>query len=236
VATFVSRSIACPSCNHVHQTSLVISLNAVRRPDLVEEVVSDQFQRIVCAACGTRFEADDPFVYIDFDHKLWIACLPARGEQGWHRYEQESQHTWEENMLRNAAPLVRKEAAHFSVRTVFGLTPLRDKLVTRFAGLDDRWLEVLKLLLMIETENYGPGWRPHLWNATEDKLWFTLPNQTEMLVVARSRYTDLVMDPLQWIQVLESVSCGPYVDVGRLMIGGERTVEGVTFPYNQSPK
>ena len=39
--------------------------------------------------------------------------------------------------------------------------------------------------------------------------------------MARIRYTSLMLEPLEWVTALEVFSKGLYVDVGRLLIGGQ---------------
>ena len=230
MSTFVPRTCRCPACGHAEERRIAVSLSGVLRPDVVEEITHDRFQDFACEGCGQRYVVDDPLIYIDFARKHWVACLPARGEVGWHRYEQESWHAWELNMLRNAPPMVRQQAGGFTIRTVFGLAALRDKLVALRAGLDDRWLEVLKLALMREQGVLSIAHRPRLRVVEADRLRLTVRSRAMELIVPRSRYEALLLSPLGWISALEAVSRGPYVDVGRLLIGGEEAVEGAAFP------
>ena len=226
MSTFATRRCTCPRCGASEERSLAVTLDG---SDQAEAILSDRFQSFSCG-CGASYVVDDPFVLVDFERGHWIAALPARNEAAWRRFEHESHQLWQLHVVRSAPPIVREMGARMTIRTTFGLAGLRDKLVALRSGLDDVALELLKLDLMRSELGLAPSLRPRLAAVEADRLLFTVRGRTEHLAVPRERLDDIALDPLEWAVAHESVSRGPYVDVGRLLIPGHDEAARAAFP------
>ncbi|MCB9762285.1 MAG: CpXC domain-containing protein [Alphaproteobacteria bacterium] len=229
MSTFHPRTIRCPACGATTTRMIAVSINGPRRPDVVDAAKAGVFQRFTCTQCGAGYQVDHPMVYLDFEKGLWIAMYPARWEQSWRHYENEPRDDWRRNMIVNAPPLVRSMSGKFRIRAVFGLDALGDKLACLDGGLDDVFLELLKLDLMRSTQGlvFHPARRPRLREIHPDRLVFfvaggadgaTPPHSME---VPRSRYAALAANAVEWAAGMEAVSGGPYIDVGRALIPGD---------------
>ncbi len=224
MSTFEDREVRCPHCGEREVRSVAVSLNAPRRRDLERAIVEGQFQLAACSHCGQFFGVDDPMILMDFDRGFWIGMFPARWESGWKRVEREPLDAWRRSMVENAPPVVRSWGKDFRVRSVFGLPALRDKLLCFLAGIDDRFLELLKLKLMRGPLTLHPAARPRLIDVDTRMLTFEIPRDDKQIVVDRQALEDIQLDPLGWAKALDEVSRGPYVDVGRILIGGDAQI------------
>ena len=130
-------------------------------------------------------------------------------------------------MLERCPPIVRSWAPGFTIRTVFGIDRLREKLVAHAAGIDDRVLEAFKLELLRGMGPYGlsSACRPRLRNVDEDHAWFRVPRpevgnagRLAIVKIARAEITRIARDPIEWKPLMESLSAGPYVDLGRIFV------------------
>lgn len=166
-------------------------------------------------------------LYVDFDQGHWVVMLPAQGEKGWARHEQEAVASWRQNMVVNAPPMMRRLSGKTQVRCVFGLAALREKLLAWQAGLSDSWLEVLKIELMRSGVGWSPARRPRLIHAG-DTLRFEVGS--ERLEVDTALLARIQGQPLDWLSAHEAISSGPYVDVGRLLLPGQTRLETGTLP------
>ena len=229
MSTFVDRNIPCPSCSFVQVRSVAKSLNGPRVPEVVDEILAARFQRYACDECGTSYTVDLPLVFLDFDARIWIGMFPLAWELRWAELEDQPRESWSKNMIDHAPPIVRSMSEGFRIRAVFGLDALREKLLCFHAGLDDAYLELLKLDLMRSTEGllFHPGHRPSLIEVDDEGLVFAIDGMSESgaprpgrLEVPRARLEGMRMDPAAWEPALRKVKQGPYVDVGRIMLGG----------------
>lgn len=233
MTSYAPRKVSCPRCGHQDSCRLPVAVRAEDEPELVEDLRAGRLRVFACSACEHTYAVDDPLAWLDFERKHWIVCLPAGGERSWRTYENDSMTAWRESMVTHAPPLVRDMSGGFTVRTVFGLAALRDKVVALHAGLDDAWLEVLKLDLIRTVLRFLPEDRPRLIDVRDDALIFTVATRPgEVLAIPRSTYDALCMDPLSWMAAHEQVTRGPYVDVGRLLFSGraEASVESLPQP------
>jgi hypothetical protein len=223
VSTFAQRTYPCPTCKVEARRTVAVSLNGGRRADLREAILTGGFQGFTCEACGMPYRVEDPFVYVDFERKDWISMFPPARERQWPALESEPVEDWRQSMVVHAAPVARARSEGMKVRAVFGLAALREKLLCFAHGLDDGWLEVLKLDLM-RTPAVGlpfhPDARPRLTAVHPDKL--ELATHRGPMLVAREHLAEIQIDAIEWSEAYEALTRGAYVDLGRILLAPPR--------------
>ena len=222
MSTFARRRYPCPTCRVEAERDVAVSLNGGRRDDLRSAILAGTFQRYRCASCGAEYLVDDPFVYLDFGRKEWIASYPPSREREWPALETEPVEDWRTTMITHAAPVAREMSSGFRIRAVFGLAALREKLLCFEHGVDDGWLEVLKLDLMRSVPGIGlhPDRRPRLVDVLPDAL--VVAGAFGVLRVSRDALTQIRTDPIEWSEAWEAVTRGAWVDVGRVLLAPDR--------------
>ena len=149
MSTFTTVTLPCPTCGVPAARRLVESANAARHPAFRAQILDGTFQRFVCGSCGGPSVYERELLYTDLPRGQLIGVFPSdrRGEGT--ALEPAFRRTMDtlaaEPGLRGRSPGL--------VRLVFGYPALREKLVAADAGLDDRAVEALKLLLLART-----GW------------------------------------------------------------------------------
>ena len=143
MAVFHPCAIRCV-CGNPITVQLAKSINVTRAPAFRAHILAGEFHRAACPACSRNFTVETTFYYTDFARNSLFKVLP-RGDR----------HTW-----RHASGEVEKASSYIpptvmvdagrTLRVVFGMDELREKLVAQDAGLDDRVLELLKVLLIYE--------------------------------------------------------------------------------------
>jgi CpXC protein len=223
MSKFATRILHCPRCRAPAERSLAVSLNAARTPQARQAILDGSFQRFRCIGCGQAAVADDPFMYVDFDRKDWIALFPLAWEGEWRRRETEPRRAFDLCFAGPGAAATARSLAHgFRVRATFGVEALREKLVAFSAGIDDACLEALKLELMRTTPGlcFNPGGRPRLTGADDERLTFSARGERKLLEVnvPRSAYDRLAAARDQYAPLLDRLSGVPWVDLGRLFL------------------
>lgn len=227
MSIYEKRMLTCPHCGHQVEKSVAVSLNAARARVQRQEILDGTFQRFECETCHERFRADGPLIYIDFDQKVWIGVFPAPWESAWWKHEQEPALSFQRNIEENSPPMVKEWAPGFVIRAVFGLEGLREKLVAHAAGIDDRVLEAYKLDLLRGMGPYELSGRarPRLRKVEGGELFFHVPRpepgnpgRVAMVRVAAAELGRIEANRAAWGQTLDTLSEGPYVDLGRIFI------------------
>lgn len=227
MSIYEKRTLACPHCGQEVEKSVAVSLNAARARVQRQAILDGTFQRFECETCHERFRADGPLIYIDFDRKVWIGVFPAPWESAWWKHEQEPARAFQRNIEENSPPMVKEWAPGFVIRAVFGLEGLREKLVAHEAGIDDRTLEAYKLDLLRGMGPYELSGRarPRLRKVEGGELFFHVPRpepgnpgRVAMVRVAAAELARIEANRAAWAPTLDTLSEGPYVDLGRIFI------------------
>ena len=223
MSTFVKTETTCRSCGATTTRNVATSVNAVRSPWLREEVLDGTFQRTLCESCGAPQVHVIPFLYVDFGRKILIGVFPESELERWPALEAEAQRAFRENVASSSAEFARELADDVRVRTVFGLSALREKVTILEASLDDAAVEAVKLRLLLDRDDIrrdadapfffleagdhelrfaaevrdGPGWR------------------LEVVPSPRAVYDDLAARAAP--ELTDALAAGPFCDRRRLL-------------------
>ncbi|MBP2327197.1 hypothetical protein JOF56_007582 [Kibdelosporangium banguiense] len=224
MSVFRPQPMTCTACGHVNVETVAMSLHGSRVPQIVESIVAGTFQCYTCGGCGIGYRADGPVIYVDFETKRWIGEFPATMERGWASLEQQPMDVFRQSLIDLAPAFLRAEADGFTVRAVFGLAALAEKIRLLEAGLDDRAVEVAKLAIVLRTGAVmSPSHRPRVVEADAESvrmvLWSPDPLEQFSLTVPTEDIVSLATSD-DWRPVLREMQIGPYVDLGRIMLDG----------------
>jgi hypothetical protein len=148
MSVFRSVDVECPGCGTVARVNLVLSVNADRRPDLRDAIVDGSFQRFACASCGTSQRIDPAFTYVDLARKQYVGVWPTARRGDWQAAAAETEAAFENAYGKAATGKAKDLGEGVQVRAVFGWPALVEKILAAGAGIDDRTLELLKILVM----------------------------------------------------------------------------------------
>ena len=150
MSTLVPTRFPCQRCGAEVYGLIADSLNANRTPWVLPGILDGSLHRFPCPGCGLRFVVDKELLYTDFARQHFIGVFPLADQPRFLECGALVEQTFAEALVERAPAALRKEAAGFAVRVVFGLAELREKLLCFRAGLDDRVLEMVKLAVMAE--------------------------------------------------------------------------------------
>jgi hypothetical protein len=235
VSVFRPMTMTCPRCATANVETVAVSLHGPRVPDVVEAIVAGTFQCFACAHCGLPYRADGPLIYVDFEAKRWIGEFPVTMEPAWSRLEQQPMDAFRQSLIDLAPAFLRSEADGFTVRAVFGLDALAEKIRLMDAGLDDRAVEVAKLALCTRPGAVlAPGRRVRVVAAGPSSITMQVWSRPSPDRAPELRAVTMGVDEVaalaasaDWAPALREMRIGPYVDVGRIMLDGRaETVPG----------
>jgi hypothetical protein len=207
------RTLTCSTCQTPFSVQVATSLNAVRAVTAREAVLAGRLHHFACPACGQEHRVETTFGYMDVHHKHWLAVFPPDAVERWPACETAAHDAfW---TVTDHAPMMWNfQAIELSVRCVFGLDGLQEKLRIWEAGLDDALVEMWKA----ELEHADPSLTAaplHFVRIEADEAIFAHAGQ-DSLAAPLARYT--VLRALRAVLQEQSPSLfrGPFVDRRRL--------------------
>jgi len=134
----------CGSCGAEVSVLVIESANPTRHPPFQAALLARTLLRERCPACGNVQEHYEKFLWTDLPARLCVAVLRPEWRGDWRLVEADARTLLVP--LRDEGPqFVRDWNTGVALRVAFGLEELREKVVCRLAGIDDRVLEAIKI-------------------------------------------------------------------------------------------
>ena len=218
-------TVNCPQCSEPLEVSWAGSVNGGRHSALRDAILDETFQVETCPSCEAKFRLPSHVSYLDIGRKHWILAEDVPELPNWAQHETKAKALFDETFGAKAPKPAQELAEGVQPRLVFGWQGLREKLICTELSLDDVYLELLKMAMLISSENtqIGDNIALRLYSGDEANLKFNIvESQTEKIVstadVPRSAYDAIVNDDAAWQPLLQELSGKTFVDVARLMI------------------
>lgn len=122
-------TITCPHCQAETDHKVLDHINIDRNPELRTKVQDLSCFRVQCPNCGETVLAVHPCLYHDMANQFMVWLWPEEGEAPHAQFD----------------PL-----AGYTLRRVDSLNAFREKINVLECGLDDRAVEIMKLLLFTQ--------------------------------------------------------------------------------------
>lgn len=124
--------------------NLADCINIRRTPAVRDAIIRGDYNRIASDDGSHMVTVEKPFFYTDFDRKQFFLVKPRAERHTWKEASEQLQ-----RMMKGVPQLYTKvEGVKF--RVIFGMGELREKLVADEEGLDDRMIELLKVLVIYD--------------------------------------------------------------------------------------
>ena len=139
----------CPKCGKESEPEIQRSVNTVTEPEAAERVISGDLFSYQCPGCGTDVVLTFPLLYQDLVRRTTLQLVTAKSGLTLEDSVKDAIAERETTMAELRAELPEADAdfgEHFRVVT----TPddLREKAMILKAGLDDRYVEIIKSMTL----------------------------------------------------------------------------------------
>lgn len=226
MSLFTPMNVICPDCDKSISVQAAGSVNADRRPDLRDDILSGTFQMVTCPECGAAFRLEPDFNYLDTGRGQWIAGMPARKMAEHADIETRSKEAFDRSYGPDTSSSAQNIGNDLQARLVFGWPALREKILIRDSGLEDGLIELMKidLLRRLPELNLVKGVELRLMDVTDDLLNFAWINaETEdigqTIGVRHELYQEIVGNRNDWATIAEQLHNSMFLDAQKLYVG-----------------
>src|SRR6188508_1638765 len=144
----LNRVLPCRACGAAIEATTFESINPTRHPFLQDQLLQRTLLRRSCDSCGASHQHFDRLIWTDLPGRLCACIVQEADRPHWAQLEKEALSALSVPLRDEGPPAVRQFGAEVVIRLVFGFEELREKVICRLAGLDDRVVEYLKVTLM----------------------------------------------------------------------------------------
>ncbi len=139
--------IVCTECGHENEVTITIGINAQQDPEKFIDLISGKLFLFECAGCGKKGHLNHDVIYQDVVHRALIHYVVSE-ESMKKSYDAIARLTDPEG--ENPLP------ADYTIRVVKNQNTLREKALMFSYGLDDRIMEIMKGLSVINAKKDHP--------------------------------------------------------------------------------
>ena len=148
------EQVTCPKCGQISEAKIWDSINVQIDPAMKEQVETLEAFSFTCPHCGNEALMKYNFLYHDMDEAVMIYVVV--NEEG----RRMAEDTFTERSI-----AVMKEKAAYRFRIVSSFEGLLEKILLADAGLDDRVVELLKIIAENQVQAQFPD-----FHATESRF------------------------------------------------------------------
>jgi hypothetical protein len=187
VSISLNKVVPCRSCGADIEAMTFESINPTRHPFLQDQLLARTLLRRSCGSCGAPHQHYDRLLWTDLPGKLCVCVVQEVDRPQWAQLEKEANIALSVPLRGEGPPAVRRWGAEVLIRLAFGTEELREKVICRIAGLDDRVVEYLKVTLVDRDRGIVPVLDG--CDQTAD-LRFRFLDRDETVTLPRDRYRE----------------------------------------------
>ncbi|MCF6232243.1 MAG: CpXC domain-containing protein [Rhodobacteraceae bacterium] len=231
MSLFHPVNLVCPACEAPVVMMAVGSVNADRRPDLREDILTNRFQDVECGSCQESFRLQPQFNYLDVGRGQWIAAMQSARMPDHLEVEDEAETLFSASYGADAPAAAQEVGSGLKVRVTFGWPGVREKLLIQEHGLDDVIIEMMKMHILrsVETAPLAQGIELRFVDVDEDSdeyifSWLETASEDaiENLGVSADLYKAILDNPDGWDALRARLESGYFVDMQKLYMGEGR--------------
>jgi len=162
-----TQQVSCQNCGEAIHFTTWQTLNTSTDPDAKTKLINGSLFSCSCPKCGKTMNIIYPVVYHDTEHKMIIMLvIDNEATQDFHGAIENIQSGDAKGKLKN-----------YRFRIVRDINVLREKVIIMNMALDDRFIELVKLVYAIRLKETTPDLQIH-------QLFFYATNMDDMKIIA----------------------------------------------------
>ena len=154
------EGFVCPVCGHPGKGVIYDSINITLDPQLKEGILDGTLFDLKCENCGEVLDAPEELIYHDMDQQTMFFLQPVGLREKWPEITEQFQKLLATHM--QIKDLFDADTEEYTYRVCFGRPELLEKIFMLDAGLDDRQVEMIKLLFFLQNREQFPGLIPEI--------------------------------------------------------------------------
>ncbi len=145
MSKYSMEKIACPVCNKKNEIKIWDSINVELNPEAKEGLLNGELFSFHCDKCGNSTNVFYPCLYNDQKHNVMVYLITEDMEENTVKMWELAEKQMEELMIPGTVFSI-PEIKNVEKRIVFDIDRLREKALIFDNGLDDKIVEIIKLL------------------------------------------------------------------------------------------
>ena len=176
------QSVTCPECGNTQEFMIFESLNADLDPEAKKQLIQGTLFDFQCEKCGHTSHVNYPILYHDMTHKVMAYYVnPEQVEKT-------------AEALMNVDTLTGNDMTGYRRRVVTSQNELREKAIIFDCELDDRIIEIIKLIYLAQARSQFP-------EANFVEARFMIMDGKQLLVFIGDESVSAELDPAIYAQV-----------------------------------
>ncbi len=155
------EKIRCPKCQKESDVTLWQMITVKDSPDLKEELLKGNLNMFICDECGEKALVPTPLLYHDEDKKIMFSFMPTSSpEETKEAYMSVLKSSKESGELENLKG--------YNLRFISDYNTLLEKILIFDSGLNDKTIEVIKLMVILNDPERSDHLKPLFGKRFED--------------------------------------------------------------------
>lgn len=162
-----SEKINCPKCGQMHTITVWDSITANDSTDLKNDILTRRINMFECSSCDHVALFPNPLLYTDTEKKLIISFIPTYDKN-------EKMKLFDEIKKTSKESGELKAFEHYNLRFVSDYNDLIEKILIFDAGLNDKTVEFLKMLILSQDPQTADDRVCMFGKITDDSIEFLI--------------------------------------------------------------
>ena len=166
------QSLPCPKCGQLTDTTVWNVITVKDSPDLKKDLLRGKVNFFVCSSCGYRALMPNAILYHDEDKKLLFSFSPCNSPV-------KTQELFDKVCENAEQSGELKKLEGYNLRFITNINDLMEKIVIFDFGLNDKVIEVLKVMILSKEPDKAQHRDCRLGKRDGDKLEFMIRDTEE---------------------------------------------------------
>lgn len=131
------EKVVCPNCGHEQEIIVWDSVEVTDSPEAKDAIMKNELFTFECVQCGARMPMVQTCLYHDRENRLLVYVVPD--------YDEAEENQVKDLINKKEVPVSENKLDGYMIRIVSSVNALKEKIILKQQGLDDRIMELMKL-------------------------------------------------------------------------------------------
>lgn len=179
MSLYTKKNIRCPKCGQMSEMPLWDFVDGKESPDVKQDLLRGRVNMFECPSCSYRALVPQPMLYRDDERKLMISFCPSDDP-----VSREKMYESIKKTSKTSGELEKLEG--YNLRFVSDYNELMEKLLIFDNGLNDKAIEVVKLMVLMQDEGKMDNRDCRFGKIENEKIEFMISDREEKKIYTSS--------------------------------------------------